>query len=111
AHWDVFVAKIPASPDCVQKPENPFLLTPFRTVKVQGPDVKLDWTDTACAKTYEVLVRQDSKTGTLAFEARGLRKSKAVAKALIPGHTYFWRVTAINELGKGKSAWFSFKVK
>lgn len=111
AHWDVFVAKLPSTPDCNQKPENPYLLKPFNTTKVQGPDVNLDWANTACAKTYDIVVKEGSKRGSPAFEKQGSTKSKAVAKGLIAGTTYFWRVTAVNEFGKSSSRWLKFKVR
>jgi hypothetical protein len=108
---DAFVTKIPAVPSCDQKPDKPSLLRPRDHGKPGGPDVKLEWSNTACAKTYKVVVRQGSATGPLVFLQGGLTQTQALISPLTLGVTYYWRVTAVNRFGKTRSLWFHFTVK
>ncbi len=109
--YDAFVGKIPAVTSCAEKPDKPSLIKPSNLEKVKGPKVKLDWGDTACPATYEVIVRQGSKTGPIVLKKEGLTLSEREVKSLSAGVTYYWRVTAKNSFGKIKSLWFSFTVK
>lgn len=109
--FDTFAAKIPYIISCAEGPDKPSLINPGNNKKAQGPKVKLDWSDTACATTYKVIVKQGSPTGTLAFKKGGLTHSQAKTTALTRGVTYYWRVLAINSFGKTKSLWFNFTVK
>lgn len=109
---DSFVAKIPDIVSCAPKPEPPLLLKPNNSAVVDGPKIKFDWTDAACATTYKLIVREGSKSGPVVVKKTDLKKSKATVKTgLTPGVTYFWRVEAINTFGKSKSAWSSFTVE
>lgn len=107
--FDAFAARIPDIISCAPKPEAPLPLKPGDGVNVSGPRVKLDWTDAACAETYQLTVREGSRSGLVVLKKGDLKKSKATIKAqLTPGVTYFWRVQAINSFGKRNSPWRSF---
>ncbi len=109
--FDAFVAKIPDIIGCTEGPDKPSLINPRNNKKAQGPKVKLEWSDTACATTYKVIVKRGSSTGTLVFKKDSLTKSEVRTTALNLGMKYYWRVLAINSFGKTKSLWFNFTVK
>jgi hypothetical protein len=109
--WDVYVAKLPALAACAAKPEEPLLVKPGNGKSSKNPQVKLDWTDSACVQDYKVLVKEGAKNGPVAFKKKGWTQSGIQTTPLTPGLTYYWRVIAINTFGKGKSEWRSFTVK
>lgn len=93
------------------KPAKPGLISPAEGKKVKPTQVPLDWGDTVCASTYKVQVKLGATNGPNAYTKGGLTASQDTTASLTKGQTYFWRVTAINSVGKAKSAWQSFKVK
>jgi hypothetical protein len=108
---DAVVVKIPAVTRCAEEPDIPFLISPIDDKVQSRTKAKLNWSDTACADTAQVIVRQGSKKGPRVLNQDGLTESKAHVSDLISGETYFWRVVAKNSFGKSKSAWFEFSVK
>lgn len=105
------MVKIPAVTSCAEKPDKPSLLKPGDDALKKGPKVKLDWSDTACATTYKVIVREGSPSGSLAFKQTGLTKSRTQTTPLAPGLPYYWQVVAKNDFGKTKSEWYEFTLK
>ncbi len=95
---------------CVVKPTKPIPLGPSDGVKVKARTPQLDWDDTPCTSRFVVSVREGSKTGPTVFRAR-LGESQVNTSTLPRGQTYFWRVLAINSVGRAKSRWSSFAVK
>ena len=95
---------------CPVVPNKPALVSPANNATVASKAL-LDWSDALCASTYNLQVRQDSKTGAVKVNKTGLTKSQFKVKNLTPGKTYFWRVTAVNSQGSTKSAWRRFQVQ
>jgi hypothetical protein len=52
-----------------------------------------------------------SPTGERVQKKGGLKISEFKTKVLVSGQMYAWRVIAINDAGKTKSDWWTFKVK
>lgn len=105
---DVFVRDLQG---CSDKPEDMTLTKPKRYAVVAKAKVPLDWQITNCTATYTVILREGSKTGPKVQMQKNLTVSQFKTKTLTSGKTYFWRVTAINEIGSTKSAWRSFTVQ
>lgn len=96
-------------PACSAKPDEAELKNPTEGAVVSGVvRVKLNWDDVACADTYKVRVKRDSKDGASAGKKNGLTKSKYKTKVLDPGHTYYWRVLTCNQHGCSRTGWQSF---
>ncbi|MBI4672552.1 MAG: PD40 domain-containing protein [Chloroflexi bacterium] len=96
---------------CDEKPAKPTLLSPADGADVTKARVPLDWNDVACAIKYKVVVRQDSKTGTVADRKNNLTSSAYTTEPLTRGKTYWWQVEACNAQGCTESRWQSFYVK
>lgn len=92
-------------------PDAPVLLKPKNNGTVRTTTPKLKWQAARCAVTYNVIVKQGSKTGIKVFNKKNLVTTEVTTTALTKGKTYFWRVTGKNPNGKTNSAWQSFSVK
>lgn len=109
---DAGAVEVESGPACTGNPDKPDLIKPKNTRKAKGPYVALDWADTKCADTYDVIVRLGEPNGKKKFKAVDLPDSQVTTtKPLVKGQIYYWRVTAKNENGKSKSDWWWFKVK
>lgn len=104
---DAGAVEVVPAPTCNAKPAAPTLLKPTNNAHVTKSQVKLDWNDVTCALKYKVVVKQDSKQGTVVFRKR-VTESQVKTTALPPGHSYFWRVKACNTFGCKPSVWFKF---
>ncbi len=95
---------------CAAKPTKPVLLSPTanQNVLTQGGAL-LDWAGPDCVKTFSVLVRRDSKTGTIVFSKSKIKRTQVMTGALSPEHNYFWQVTACNASGCAASKWRKFQ--
>lgn len=96
---------------CSNPPPAPVAVKPLDGRRAKGPNVTLEWSDSACANKYDVLVRSGSPTGTTAFRKRKLRVPSVQTGPLVVGETYFWRITARGPGGRTKSSWYELKVK
>ncbi len=93
---------------CYVKPDKPKLSAPANNSTVNNPKVPLVWTETKCAEMYDVIVKQDSQSGTVVLDKKGLTVTNLKTKALARGHTYFWQVIAKNTFGNSTSAYWQF---
>jgi predicted RNA-binding protein with TRAM domain len=105
---DVFVRDLQG---CSDKPDKPMLTKPNKGAVVATSKVPLDWQITNCTATYTVILREGSKTGPKIQTQKNLTVSQFKTKKLTSGKTYFWSVTATNNIGSSKSKWRSFTVK
>jgi hypothetical protein len=71
--------------------------------------VRFDWLPAAGAMTYNLEVREDSKTGNKVVDKKNLTASEV--KANLDVGFYLWRVTACNLDGCTKSKWWDFERK
>jgi predicted outer membrane repeat protein len=101
----------PAADPCASKPSSPALVSPAANASVSTAKVPLDWTDTNCATTYKVLVKQDSKQGIKVAKKGGLIASQYTTPKLTKGHIYFWKTWACNAAGCVKSPWAQFNLQ
>jgi hypothetical protein len=92
-------------------PDKPALLKPDNAKTVKGPTVLLDWSDTPCAQTYKVVIKQGSPQGVKFQSKGGPTQFDFTTNPVSQGKTYAWRVIAINSAGKTKSEWRTFQVK
>lgn len=107
----VLTLDITTPTQCASAPLKPILVSPVGGAAVTTPKAPLDWKDATCATTYNVLVKQDSKTGATVWSKNGAPNSQATTKKLLKGKTYFWRVEACNPPhGCTKSGWGKFKL-
>ncbi len=94
---------------CNAKPTAPTLSQPANNTEITTKKPTLDWNDAPCAEKYKVVVKQDAKDGAKVFKKK-VTVSQTQTTALAKGHTYYWRVKAINSFGSTKSAWFMFSI-
>lgn len=96
---------------CAGAPTKPALLTPPQSAKLMTTKVLLDWAGPDCAKKFSIIVRRDSKAGSIVFTKSKLKTSQAMTGTLAKNHKYFWQVTAC--IGKKcvTSDWRKFKIK
>jgi hypothetical protein len=87
------------------------LLSPTDGARVIKGPVHLDWTDSACATYYKLVVKQHSKQGPVVVRQKHLLNSDADI-TLTPARDdiYYWHVKACNPLGCSKwSRYQSFR--
>ncbi len=96
---------------CTGTPPKPELLSPAKGQELTTQSVTLDWAGPDCAKTFNVELRRDSKTGILVLNKTKLKVTQATPPALAKNHKYFWRVTACIKTNCATSAWSKFKVQ
>lgn len=94
---------------CGNVPLAPLPLSPANGAVVKAKPA-LDWNDTDCANTYNLVVRKGSKKGPVVMEKTGLWDSTVKAKKVTAPGVYYWRVTAWNEFGSTNSPWRHFTV-
>lgn len=109
-YWVEDFGTLAATPTCSGKPTATSLVTPAAKAQMSAGKTMLDWSDNACAKTYNIVVNKSSKTGTAVGSKTGLTVSQFKTKALTTGK-YFWRVAACNAAGCTQTAWQMFTVK
>ena len=95
---------------CPTKPGVPQLTNPPDGRKINKTRPTLDWTDAPCATRYRVEVREGTPKGREIHNSK-TTNSQFKTSGLTRGKTYWWRVTAINAIGKVKTDWVSFTVK
>ncbi len=91
-------------------PEAPSLTSP-RTNAHIGRRVTLDWGDVSCASTYNLIVRIDSRKGSIKIRGQNLALSQYTTKTLVRHHKYYWQVSACDSGVCRKSSWRSFSVR
>lgn len=104
---------IPPTPvPCTAKPQKPVPQIPHKGSQIVSPHrVGLWWTYAACADSYHVIVRQDSKNGAVVADVAGLSRNTYKTPKLTPGTAYFWRVNACNTYGCKASTWWNFAMR
>ncbi len=90
-------------------PDAPQLLAPAQDGKVNTLAVPLDWSDSACATKYKIVVRLGSQTGEQAVKKK-MTVSEYLTDPLTAGKTYHWRIKACNGKKCAASVWSKFKV-
>jgi len=88
----------PVPSTCTQSPAAPVLLTPPSGAVVKVGPVTIDWADTTCATSYNVLVRRLPSSTSAVYQKAGLTKSQDVIPTL-PKRSYYWSVSACNKFG------------
>jgi hypothetical protein len=96
---------------CAGVPTKPVLLSPAQGEELSTQTLVLDWAGPDCAKTFNVELRKDSKSGAVIFSKSKIKITQAAPPKLAKLHKYFWRVTACNKAGCTTSAWGKFKVQ
>lgn len=99
----------PTAPsECTDSPAAPILESPANRATLTKRRVKLVWQTTACADSYAVQMRRDSKKGASVFPTTIVYAPTFTTPALPRGHRYFWRIRACNLHGCTASVWQSF---
>lgn len=94
-------------PNCADAPATPFLSAPKDGRMLDHRRARLNWTNSACATYYQVVVKKESPQGDLVDSDNDLPKSKYKTKVLVRGNTYFWRVRACGD--GGCSDWTDYR--
>lgn len=97
-----------AVPDCSQSPARPFLLAPPNGATRNNRRVTLDWSDSACATYYQVVVKKDAKDGKVVDRSDDLPDSQFQTQELARGKTFYWRVRACSDAA-GCSKWTKYR--
>lgn len=96
---------------CAVKPNTPILRTPSDGASVTAGSILLDWRNSKCATSYQVVVRQNASNGVKVVSKKNLGVSSFTTGALAGGSVYAWRVRACNNIGCTPSAWWSFSTQ
>ncbi len=91
---------------CATKPAKPTLQKPANNATVTTGKVKFKWTAATCATSYKIVVK-NAVTNKTVFK-KTVSVTKATTTNVLPAGSYKWFVTAINSIGKTKSAAFTF---
>lgn len=90
----------------------PLLLSPNHGTETRKTHVTLKWDRVEGATRYDIIVKQDSKSGELIERKKSVLDSQYKTRTLKVGRVYAWRVRACNESGCGKwSMWSTFRVQ
>jgi hypothetical protein len=100
----------PTSP-CVGKPDKPILAEPKNGARKSDRRLELEWSDVACATSYNVVVRVGSSSGNVVDSAFDLPESKFKTKRLARNRWYYWRAEACNDAGCSPSRWRSVFIR
>lgn len=97
---------------CSVKPAGTQLVAPAANFLTPKQSVKLQWNAGACVTKYKVVVRQGTKTGTVA-DSKVIKNGATSYRTIdLPRNSdYFWRVRACNAIGCSWSPWRMFKLK
>ena len=90
-------------PTCTQRPSTPTLNTPLANAILPVGAVLLDWADTTCATSYNVVVQRTSPRKSTVYQKTGLTASQTTTPSLSRG-TYQWSVSACNSVGCSSTA-------
>lgn len=93
---------------CDLAPRAPRLKQPGKGAAFVSPQVVLKWKKVACAPTYRLEVRRNSRSGGIALIKTFRRKSFTANLEL--GRKYAWSVTACTDNGCSTSGWRKFKI-
>lgn len=85
-------------PACTTAPDAPALNTPLANSVLSVGPLPIDWADTTCATSYNVIVRRSLRRRSIAYQKTGLATSQDVV-ATLPRGTYYWSVAACNSWG------------
>ncbi len=96
---------------CVARPAKPILQSPPNHKKLSRSNVRIDWGDSSCSDSYNILVRAGSQFGPKVASISGLNISEYLLKGLARGKTFYWQVKSCNSLGCTKSKWWDFQIK
>lgn len=89
-------------------PAKPQLLSPSNGATTSENPPLLDWSASANAELYRIIVRADSKKGPRVHKNKNIHDDSYRPPRLDSNRTFFWRVLACNSLKCTKSAWSSF---
>ena len=78
---------------CNGAPPSPSLVAPANKATFDVRKVKLQWTNVSCATRYQVVVRQDSKSGA-DWKSASVTNPSLMLKKMPRAHFYFWRAQA-----------------
>ena len=107
----VLALEITTPNTCVSAPLKPALVSPIGSATVNTAKAPLDWDAALCATSYNILVKQDSKSGATVWNKTGVLTTDALTKKLTRGKTYYWRIQACNPpYGCTNSVWGKFKI-
>lgn len=90
---------------CVAKPSKPTLKKPTNNATVTTGKVKFKWTAATCATSYQIVVKNAANKTVF---KKTVTVTKATTTNVLPAGNYKWFVSAINSVGKTKSATFTF---
>lgn len=96
---------------CTGTPTKSQLLSPANKSTVGTAQVLLDWAGPDCVKKFSVVVRQNTKSGTIVFSKSKIKPTQVLTSALAKGHQYFWQVTACNGANCAVSKWGKFNLQ
>lgn len=95
----------------VGKPPPPSLVAPENGSNVTENPPLLDWTASAGALKYKVLIKQGSTSNPIFHKNTNVIEDQYRPPSTLPADfQYFWRVKACNSAGCSRSAWFNFFV-
>lgn len=66
------------------------------------------WSGSSNAATYTIVISTNANLSSPMFTLTGLSGTSVVVEGLLPGATYYWRVTAVNSFGSNQTAVGSF---
>lgn len=95
---------------CAVRPDKPVLLKPKDGGKLKKGKATLTWQAVACADSYTVIIT-DTTLNKRFVKQPDLTETQYAVKGLESGHTYKWRVTAVNDYGKRNSVARTFSRK
>jgi hypothetical protein len=98
------------APPCAASPAPPALNTPLANATLSVGPVPIDWADTTCATSYNVVVRRTLRRKSVIYQKSGLTSSQDVIPTLARG-TYYWSVTACNAFGCQSAAPRAFAIQ
>jgi len=86
-------------------PPAPVLSLPANNSADQAITLSLSWVIATGAETYSLQVALDIAFSNIVFAQNGIRATNKTVDGLTYGHTYYWRVKAVNSTGS--SEWSS----
>lgn len=100
----------PPPPACTQAPSTPVLNTPLASATLRVGTAALDWADTTCATSYNVVVRRTSPRRATVYQRSGLTTSQTTTPSLSAG-TYRWSIAACNSFGCSRTVVRQFTIQ
>ncbi len=104
---DIGASERPIAASCIAKPTTPQVDFPIDGSTNSGHKTTLRWKNADCAEKFKIILKRGSPQGSVVQLFKNVRVLE-VTKGKLSFDNYYWRVIAINQFGKTKSAWFSF---